>query len=138
MVIRTRSLLPFETRGRSYMQAGPHVMGLCKQEVEEQRKCEEAKEAHPVAGEGPDCASGSGDGVAGSSCSGLATEILARRMAIRTRFVDDFFEDCTMSRDIKQVNHPVHITTEVTVRLIYSNTHVLSSYFGCAKRRDTT
>lgn len=33
----------------------------------------------------------------------ILPQLSERRLAIRTRFCDDFFEDCTLSKGIKQV-----------------------------------
>ncbi len=59
---------------------------------------QDKEEAPPVA-----VASAAAAGKEGSklSAAAVATD---RRLAIRTRFIDDFFEDCTGRRGIKQVS----------------------------------
>lgn len=44
-----------------------------------------------------------GEGAATASAAGADSRSSERRLAIRTRFCDDFFEDCAGQRGIKQV-----------------------------------
>ena len=82
-------------------QAGPQVMGLCARDLERQQ----GNISDGRAANANDRDSGSAGEEEESTCVGLASEIPRRGLSVRTRFIDDFFEDCTMSKGIKQVKH---------------------------------
>lgn len=61
-----------------------------------------------------------GDSTSGFSSAAItAAAKRSRRLAIRTRFCDDFFEDCVISRGIKQVGTipGVVLTVQLPVKL---------------------
>lgn len=76
-------------------QAGPDAMQM----AEDRRKAKAEEEAAAAAAEDGAAQSAT----AGATAAGGEGRGSERRLAIRTRFCDDFFEDCAGRRGIKQV-----------------------------------